>query len=198
MKTYLLVTAGLAGLVFLAACTASRAGYESAPSTVSPTDGKCEVRDYPELVVASTGDASSSGRDGGFMRLFRYISGQNERSEKIAMTTPVFMGANGEEGKMSFVVPSDVAKKGAPSPKASDVKVETIPAGRWAVLRFSGNASPKSEAAALADLRAWMSQNKLSSSGKPVFAYFDPPWTPGPMRRNEVMLPLPATVPAKP
>ena len=108
------------------ACTASRAGYESAPYTVSQTDGKCEVRDYPELVVASTGDASSSGRDGGFMRLFRYISGQNERSEKIAMTTPVFMGANGEEGKMSFVVPSDVAKKGAPSPKASDVKVETI------------------------------------------------------------------------
>jgi DNA gyrase inhibitor GyrI len=99
---------------------------------------------------------------------------------------------------MSFVVPSDVAKKGAPSPKANDVKVETIPAGRWAVLRFSGNASPKSEAAALADLRTWMSQNKLSSSGKPVFAYFDPPWTPGPMRRNEVMLPLPATIPAKP
>jgi effector-binding domain-containing protein len=114
------------------------------------------------------------------------------------MTTPVFMGAGGEARKMSFVVPTEVAKKGAPAPNASDVKVEQLPAGRWAVFRFNGASTPANAEAALAKLREWMKAQQLTSSGNPVTAYFDPPWTPGPVRRNEVMLPLPAPAPAKP
>ena len=91
---------------------------------------------------------------------------------------------------MSFVVPEKVAGAGAPAPAAADVKIESIPAGRFAVLRFTGAQSAAKEQAALAELRAWMAAEKLEASGEPVFAYFDPPWTPGPMRRNEVMLRL--------
>jgi DNA gyrase inhibitor GyrI len=198
VKSYLIATGCLAVVALLAACTATRAGYESAPYATSKTDGKFEIRDYPALTVASTSADSDAARDGSFMRLFRYISGQNDRSEKIAMTTPVFMGAGGEARKMSFVVPTEVAKKGAPAPNASDVKVEQLPAGRWAVFRFNGASTPANAEAALAKLREWMKAQQLTSSGNPVTAYFDPPWTPGPVRRNEVMLPLPAPAPAKP
>ncbi len=190
MKLLLISTGLIAVGLLVAACATSRAAYESARDTVKRTTGKVEVRDYPELKVASTLSDSEGDRDGKFRRLFGYISGKNERSEKISMTTPVFMARDGKEEKMSFLVPEKVAGTGAPAPAAADVKIEAIPAGRFAVLRFSGGQSAKSEQAALAELRAWMAGEKLASSGEPVLAYFDPPWTPGPMRRNEVMLRL--------
>jgi effector-binding domain-containing protein len=99
---------------------------------------------------------------------------------------------------MSFVVPSEVAKKGAPAPAAGDVKVETLPAGRWAVYRFSGRADAAMEKEALDKLRTWMAGRKLTATGSAITAFFDPPWTPGPMRRNEVMLPVAAAPPATP
>ena len=190
MKLLLTFTALLAVGLLVAACATSRTAYESARYTVKRTAGKVEIRDYPELNVASTASVSEKDRDGKFMRLFGYISGKNERSEKISMTTPVFMAREGTEETMSFVVPDKVAASGAPAPASGDVKLETISAGRFAVLRFTGGQSSAREQAALTELRAWLAAEKLTTAGEPVFAYFDPPWTPGPMRRNEVMLRL--------
>jgi len=53
----------------------TRVGYESAQYTV----------------VATTTRIDAQGRDGSFMKLFRYISGANESDQKISMTTPVLM-----------------------------------------------------------------------------------------------------------
>jgi hypothetical protein len=36
-----------------------------------------------------------------------------------------------------------------------------------------------------------MQQNKLQEAGTPFSAYYDPPWTPGFLRRNEVLIPIP-------
>ncbi len=70
----------------------SRAGYESAEYTVVQSDGKFEVREYPDLMlVATKTKIDAQGRDGSFMKLFRYISGANQSEQKISMTTPVFM-----------------------------------------------------------------------------------------------------------
>ena len=70
----------------------TRAGYESAEYKVIESDGNFEVREYPDLMlVATTTKIDAQGRDGSFMKLFRYISGANESEQKISMTTPVFM-----------------------------------------------------------------------------------------------------------
>jgi len=37
-------------------------------------------------------------------------------------------------------------------------------------------------------LKTWMTQQGLSVLSPPLYAYFDPPWTPTFLRRNEVML----------
>jgi hypothetical protein len=174
----------LAILVVLAGCKSSRKGYESAPYQVVSRDGKFEIRGYPALTVVETPMADDSGSS--FQRLFRYISGGNADGEKIPMTTPVFMAGGESQRSMSFVMPAD--RKSSPVPNDVAVSVATIPAGRFAVFGFPGSRSAPSEAKALARLREWMEARKLATSAQPVFGYFDPPWTPPFLRRNEVML----------
>jgi hypothetical protein len=37
-------------------------------------------------------------------------------------------------------------------------------------------------------LKRWMETERMSLLSPPVYGYFDPPWTPAFLRRNEVML----------
>ena len=188
MFLWTLILLGVAGLV-LAGCRTSRSAYESAPYRVVRADGKFELRDYPAMKVVETPmRGSGSSADGSFMRLFRFISGNNAAKEKIAMTTPVFMSGNESNATMSFVLPAKMKLSEVPKPADGSVQVRELPAGTFAVLRFSGGRNSKNEAEALTRLRDWLSQEKLSSAGLPVYGYFDPPWTPGFLRRNEVML----------
>jgi DNA gyrase inhibitor GyrI len=185
MKMTLVVLSIVAvGGLIGAGCAAVRAGYASAPYRVVRADGKFELRDYPALVVAET---PMHGADGSFMRLFHFIGGENSAKEKISMTTPVFMQGSGTNGTMAFVMPAKTGVAQIPQPTGAGVTLKTIPAGRFAVLRFSGNRNFKNETNAVARLTAWLTQEKIPSDSKPMFAYFDPPWTPSFFRRNEVM-----------
>lgn len=183
MKKMFIIVVSLLVIAFtIAACATSRSGYETAPYKVIRTEGDFEMREYPELKIATTArDADNSS----FMRLFRYIDGGNVAKEKIAMTTPVFM----VDGKMAFVVP-EKHKTATPSPASDQVIVVTMKAQRVAVHRFSGSRTKDSEPQAAAKLKAWMQANKLKEDGAPFSAYYDPPWTPGFMRRNEVLVPI--------
>lgn len=167
----------------------SRFGYESAPYEVVRTDGEFEIREYPELTVAS---ASMSGgqldRDASFQKLFNYISGENEQEETISMTTPVFVDSEGSEGRMSFVIPKQVAEQGAPDAKNSSVRIETIDGGTFAVHRFSGDLSWDNAQEAEAELTAWMDSQGLKRSGGAKIAGYDPPFLPDTLRRNEVLI----------
>ena len=131
---------------------------------------------------------SRDGDDGSFMRLFRFISGGNEAKQKIAMTTPVFMSGTGTNATMSFMIPAKLKTEEVPKPSGGPLTVRELAAGRFAVLRFSGGRDATKEAESLAQLKTWMNTEKLSVLSSPVYAYFDPPWTPPFLRRNEVML----------
>lgn len=183
MKKKLWIILGLPVVALIVtACASSRSSYETAPYKVVRTEGDFEIREYPELRIATT----ERGKDNdGFMRLFRYISGGNVAQEKIAMTTPVFMVGD----KMAFVVPAKHTAS-PPAPTSAAVKVDTLKAQRVAVLRYSGTRSASGESKALAKLQAWMQQHKLQPHGQPFSAYYDPPWTPGFMRRNELLVPV--------
>lgn len=174
--------------LLVAGCQATRAGYESAPYRVVRSDGKFELRDYPALTVVETPMADPAGSDGGFMRLFRFITGANEGKQKISMTTPVFMSVGASNRTMAFVLPAKLATANVPKPADGALTVRELPAGRFAVLRFRGARSAENEAEALARLQAWQEREHLSALSGPVYGYFDPPWTPSFLRRNEVML----------
>ncbi|MEZ5430695.1 MAG: heme-binding protein [Verrucomicrobiales bacterium] len=98
---------------------------------------------------------------------------------------------------MSFILPEETVQTGVPTPTGDGVRLNHIPAARFAALRFEGSRSSETETKALETLRGWLADQKLASQGEPLFAYYDPPWTPVPMRRNEVFLRLKA-LPEKP
>ncbi|MEM0925771.1 MAG: heme-binding protein [Planctomycetota bacterium] len=180
--------------VGLAAWTMTvRAGYESAKYRILESDGSIEIREYPDLMLAVTpSKLSSKGRDGSFMRLFRYISGANQDEQKIAMTTPVFMERTegAADGSMSFVMPQAMTTKGVPQPIGDEVMIRKRNGGRFAVIRFSGRLDSQTTYDQERLLREWLGSRGLKGDPKAESAGYDPPFTPGPFRRNEVLIRL--------
>lgn len=179
----------VAAALVLAGWKATRAGYESATYQLLRSSGKFQVRDYPALTVVETPMTSGgSGADGSFNRLFRFITGGNDTKQKIAMTTPVFMSGGGTNATMAFAMPAKLKTADVPKPKDEQLRVRELEAGRFAVLRYSGRRNADNEARSLERLRAWMKAEGLKELSPPIYGYFDPPWTPSFLRRNEVML----------
>jgi hypothetical protein len=154
-------------------------------------DGEFELRAYPALVVAETekpGDRGQAVR-AGFSPLARYIFARDRAGEQIAMTAPVTQRRAGAGWTVQFVMPEGRTLADLPPPAGSDVRLEEWPAARRAAVRFSGVADDAAIAAAEARLRAWMAARGLTDAGEPpLYAYYNDPFTPGFLRRNEVLV----------
>ena len=165
----------------------SRAATETPEYKVIRKDGEVEIRDYPAFTVATT-PMTDGEMNGSFRKLFGFITGTNEQSEKIAMTAPVLIDTAKDKRTMSFIMPKKTTEKGVPKPSGESVSLGKVAAARFAVLRFSGGRTAANEEMALGKLTAWLEAGKMAAKGSAIFAYYDPPWTPIFMRRNEVML----------
>lgn len=190
---YLGIVSVVIVLVYFAWKLTARSAYESAEYTVLESESPFETREYPDLQLATTNmQFKSQGEDGSFMRLFRYISGANEEQQKVAMTTPVFMEpeADGAQGQMGFVIPKNVAEQRVPEPTSEQVQILKRVGGRFAVIRFAGRMNRESVTKAEEQLRRWISKKGLVGELDAELAGYDPPWTPGPFRRNEVLIRL--------
>jgi hypothetical protein len=190
-KFFLAILVLVAGAAVFFFASNSRAATETVAYTVEKAEGSFEIRSYPTLHLAQTQMKSplqaGEDQDGSFMRLFRYIAGGNETQEKIAMTTPVLTTAKGDAQMMNFVMPTASVTKGLPKPK-QDVVLQTMPAMKVVAVRFSGITSDQKETEHLSKLREWAKAQGLETTGAPMLAFYDPPWTPGFLRRNEVLL----------
>lgn len=117
---------------------------------------------------------------------------------KIAMTAPVFMAPREEEESgryvMQFVLPKSKFPLGAaqaPKPK-EDVVVKDLPVRYMAVRRFSGRMNEEVVSEEMRKLRAALKADGVAlargESTPTQYAGYNPPWTPGPMRTNEVLV----------
>ncbi len=177
-------------LVSLAAfwlISTSRAATETPEYKVVRADGKFEIRDYPALTIVTT-PMEGEEMNGSFGKLFQFITGSNDTKEKIEMTSPVLIDTAKDKKTMSFIMPKKAVEKGVPKPSGAGVTLGKLQAERYAVLRFDGGRTAKNETSASEKLKAWLDAETLVGKGAPKFAYYDPPWTPIFMRRNEVMI----------
>ena len=160
--------------------------------TVVEADGDIELRDYPAMVVAeaaTAGDRQEGVRQG-FRSLAGYIFAKERDGERIAMTAPVIQQPAGGDGgwRIRFVMPSQYGLEDLPRPAGGDVALDRWPPMRLAAIRFSGRADDTDFAEHEGRLRDWLAGQGLEAEGLPLFAYYDDPWTPGFLRRNEVLL----------
>ena len=202
MKIVLLIALGIMviAVVMVFGCATTRKGYESAKYTVVVADESTEVRDYPALIVAETPMPETGGRaqNSGFMSLFRYISGNNERQQKIPMTTPVLMvgtatnSATSTNASMAFVMPGKFSFGDLPRPTTTNVILRQMEPARYAVRRFSGSRNDALLTRESEALLRWLETKTITPLAAPFFAFYDPPWTPGFLRRNEVLVRIPS------
>jgi effector-binding domain-containing protein len=180
---------------------------EEAKYTVVEPAGEIELRDYAASIVAEiqVEDEFEDAGNRAFRPLFKYISGDNESSEeismtspvsqkkqskKIAMTAPVSQTKSTDGWAVSFMMPADYTMETIPQPTNSTVSIRQVPAFRAAVIRFSGRWTEKNYAEHLAELQSWITDKQLKVNGEPIWARYDPPFKPWFMRRNEILIPV--------
>lgn len=165
---------------------------EIARYQVIEAQGPMEIRAYPALTVAEvtrTGTRDRAVRSG-FGPLARYIFAREREGEKIAMTAPVTQKSEDGSWTIQFIMPSGYTLDSLPKPAGTDVRLREMPATRRAAIRFSGWWSDELFKAKDAELRDWLGGKGLETAGTPVFAYYNDPFTPGFLRRNEILYDL--------
>lgn len=171
----------------------ARSRVEKPKYEVEALYGRFEVRRYaPRLVaeVTVTGDSYQATNDG-FRILAGFIFGNNRAAQKIAMTAPVECTASGENWVIAFTMPSEYTLENLPVPNDSRVRIRELPARRYAVLRFAGAPTETAVGRKIAELIALVDASDLvRSRAEPTYARYDPPWTPGLLRRNEIFVEL--------
>jgi hypothetical protein len=108
--------------------------------------------------------------------------------ETIAMTAPVIQTPSADgTWLVRFIMPEKYTLETLPRAGSDDVRLLQAPPTRRAAIRFSGVATDASIAANEKTLREWLAARNIVVVGVPTYAYYNDPFTPGPLRRNEVL-----------
>jgi len=178
---------------------------ESPKYEVLQKESDFEVRKYAPYIVAETVVDSefNSASNVGFRRLAGYIFGGNTSKQKIAMTAPVGIEKKSEKIEMTapvgleqrngkfvvtFSIPSEYTLESLPIPNDKAVILKSIGARTIAAIGFSGTWSQSRYEEHLVKLKKWIAQKNLNAIGEPIFARYNPPWTPWFMRKNEILM----------
>ncbi|HJJ30220.1 MAG TPA: heme-binding protein [Methanocorpusculum sp.] len=164
------------------------------PYEVTFKAGDIEFRKYSALVLATVdtmGDDNS-----GFSPLFAYISGKNTANNAIPMTSPVISSTKipmtspvvSDATTMSFVMPAGKGLNEIPEPLDSKVRIIPVPEREVAVLRFKGKTRDKDVKEKEGLLRKALKDAGITPVGDVFLMRYNPPWTPGFLRRNELGL----------
>ena len=199
------LTSGL--LVFAAAFSSFAFAIEKPEYEVIVVDGPVEYRLYQSFIVAETEivdveswkDASSEG----FRRLFKYITGDNNGEEKIAMTAPVQQSKlqaedvrfnqaeplTGQSGwTVSFMLPSMYSMVDVPTPEDERIEIRIVPEKLVAAIRYSGRWTTRNFDKYESRLMAALLEGNVEVLGESETAFYNPPFVPPFMRRNEILV----------
>jgi hypothetical protein len=141
----------------------------------------------------------------GFNVLAGYIFGNNisrqkiemttpvkvSQSQKIAMTKPVTVTGNGQY-TVAFIMPAEYTLETLPLPKDVNIHFTPIPAHQMAAIRFSGYFQQDTINKNKERLSLWLKAEGLETEGDFIVAGYNPPWVPGFIARNEIMIKIKA------
>ena len=163
-----------------------------------------ELRQYSGYIQAEVDIVEKdykSAIERGFNVLAGYIFGNNvsrqriemtapvqaSQSQKIAMTTPVTVTGD-DSFTVAFIMPSEYTLETLPIPKDGRIRFTHIPAHQMAAIRFSGYFQQENIRKNKERLRLWLQAHGLETEGDFIVAGYNPPWIPGFLARNEVLI----------
>ena len=183
MKNLLLKINFIVCLIFLFSYSTTMANEEASYSVAQKND-IYEIRYYSDRLIVQV---ANKGDNNSFRKLFKYISGENKNSEKIAMTVPVTQTKKDDQMFMQFYLPSKFNRETTPIPNNPDLEITTIPEGYFAVINFSGRSSDKNFDKHNKILKQKLLEDNISIKGFAIRATYNSPFTLPPLRRNESM-----------
>ena len=183
MKKVLLKINFIVCLIFLFSYSTTMATEEAFFKVVQKND-IYEIRYYSDRLIVQV---ANKGDNNSFRKLFKYISGENKNSEKIAMTIPVTQTKNNNQMFMQFYLPSKFNRETTPLPNNPELEITTIPEGYFAVIKFSGRSSDKNFDKHNKILKQKLLDDNISINGFAIRATYNSPFTLPPLRRNESM-----------
>ena len=155
-----------------------------------------EVREYLPCVIAEVKVNATYSQAGSsaFSSLFNYISKGNKSSQKIAMTAPVIAAqkadaSNANEWFVSFVMPSGSTHGHLPHPNDPQVVLRELDTETCVAMSFRGRATDELAHAKTQELRAKAGKANISLSNETRICRFDPPFKPGFLHYNEIVIP---------
>jgi len=156
-----------------------------------------EIREYQPCVIAEVKVSAhySAASSSAFSSLFSYISKGNKTSQKIAMTAPVIAAQRAENSEsdewfVSFVMPSGSKFGHLPHPNDPQVVLRELDAETCIASSFRGIATAELSDVKTKELRAAAKRANISLSGETRICRFDPPFKPGFLQYNEIVIPV--------
>jgi hypothetical protein len=164
---------------------------EKQPYSVLERFAEMELRDYPagmQIETEVNGDFINAGSMG-FRPLVNFISGNNKAGQAIAMTAPVIQeSVTTSRHKVRFVMPEGMDPSTTPAPADSKVVAIEVPAHMAAVRKFGGSWNKEKFEKEGAKLLEEVTKAGLVTQGNLYWSRFDPPWKPGFLKHNEVLI----------
>ena len=155
-----------------------------------------EMREYQPCVIAEVkvSAAYSTASSAAFSSLFKYISKGNKASEKIAMTAPVIAAqrankTEADEWFVSFVMPSGSTYGHLPHPNDPRVILRDLDKETCVAMSFRGKATAALSKKMTEKLRASAAKANIALSDETRICRFDPPFKPGFLQYNEIVIP---------
>ncbi len=155
-----------------------------------------ELREYLPCVIAEVKISAqySTATSSAFSTLFNYISKGNNSSQKIAMTAPVITAQNAERSEsagwyVSFVMPSGSTFGHLPHPNDPQVKLRELESEICVAKSFRGRATDELSRKISEELRRSAAKANLELSNETRICRFDPPFKPGFLQYNEIVIP---------
>lgn len=155
-----------------------------------------ELREYLPCVVAEVKISAqySSVASNAFSSLFNYISRGNKSSKQIAMTAPVITAqkadkSDSSEWYVSFVMPSGSTIGHLPHPNDPQVTLRDLAAETCVAKSFRGRATEELSKKIAEELRRSASEANIPLSKETRICRFDPPFKPGFLQYNEIVIP---------
>ena len=143
-----------------------------------------ESRLFSKTVIDSEKYETASKK--GFSVLAGYIFGNNEKQQKISMTSPVAMSLE-DSITMMFMIPSDYDEKSLPKPNDSSIVFEQKSSKKVAAISFGGWASSKIIDEKKQVLINLLNKSKIHYKNEFLFLGYNPPFEII-NRRNEIIV----------